>query len=140
MLRGARIGVVRSLIDASLLAVSATGDLELVGVGGVTIGGTASVKFNNFGADVNQAVTFTNANGGSDTIVVEETDGARSFEATNVNLDVLDLNSDAVAHALVTFAVTDTSEALALGPAPAIATARTAAAAVVEKRGHLWVR
>ena len=87
VLRNARIGVIKTA--AGDFAVSAAGSIEVVGVAGVTISGSATVDFNNTPADVSQSITFTASDGSTDSVFVEAEVGDRSFQATNVVLQAL---------------------------------------------------
>ena len=71
---------------ADTYALSATGTIQVVGVEGVTIAGTASVRFNNTGIDTDELITIP----GSDSdVVLRVLDGAAIFEGTNLVIDVL---------------------------------------------------
>lgn len=60
----------------------------------------------------------------------------------NINLDILELNSKAVAHSVITYAVSDTDVVLGLTTEPAIQSLRQRSnrAAAAEYRGHEYIR
>ncbi|MDG1088154.1 MAG: hypothetical protein P8P20_10485, partial [Acidimicrobiales bacterium] len=86
VLRNARIAIVET---GGLYAVVAQGQIEIVGISGLSIAGFGSVRFNNTGVDANQSINFTNSDGSSDSILVDAVNGERSFAAEDVNLEIL---------------------------------------------------
>ena len=89
LLRDATIGVVRIDGANATYAISATGRIEVVGVDGVVVDGTATVIFNNTGAAATQTITFVNSQGLTENFVVDVADQARAFSAIDIKLDVL---------------------------------------------------
>ncbi len=80
-LTNARLGLVLDDTGAggTTYALSATGDLVLSGVGGVTLAGTATITFNNTGAAVSRVISF-----GTDSVTVDVADATASFSAASV--------------------------------------------------------
>ncbi|HEX4525985.1 MAG TPA: VCBS repeat-containing protein, partial [Gaiellaceae bacterium] len=79
LLSNARIGVVQA---GSGYALFATGTVSLIGINGVTITGTATVRVNNTGGDVNQTLSIP----GASDVIVNVANGVHSFQATGATL------------------------------------------------------
>ncbi len=82
LLTDATIGLVRGTA-AGTYAVFATGTLQLIGVAGVTVAGTATVRFNNTGSDVDRVLAIE---GADRDVVVRVAAGIASFSALGLEI------------------------------------------------------
>ena len=91
LLTNATVGVVEGT-TAGTYAVFATGTLQLIGIAGVTVIGTATVRFNNTGANVNVLLTIA---GSDDDVLVDVPDVATAgvdtaiFQAVGLEISVM---------------------------------------------------
>ncbi len=89
VLREARVGVVKVIGAPNKYAVVATGTIELRGVPGVVLTGSARIEFNDTGTAIDQTINFT-VGGANDSVRVLFADGSlkNSFAATTLTVDV----------------------------------------------------
>jgi len=86
LLTDATVGLKQGAI-ADTYALSATGTIQLIGVPGVEIGGTATVRFNNTGDDeLNVVLPIA---GSDDDVLIHVNDGDQFFQGDNLTIDVL---------------------------------------------------
>ena len=67
-------------------SLSATGTIQLVGIEGVSISGTASVRFNNTGADVDELLAIP---GADRDVVLLVANGTTVLEGTDLVIEAL---------------------------------------------------
>jgi len=85
LLSNATVGLVRI---GNTYALSATGTVKVLGINGVVLSGTASVRFNNTGQAVDRILAIPGSD--SDVVVRFETDAAvASLQASNINVSIL---------------------------------------------------
>ena len=86
LLTNARIGVVK--VGANYAFVG-TGDVSIVGIDGLTISGTVSVRFNSTGAPVDETITIAGSAGDEVVVSFANGDAVKSFQVLNGQLGVL---------------------------------------------------
>ena len=92
LLTNATIGLVDYTVNGKdVFALDATGTIQVLGVSGVTLSGTARVRVNNSGQVVSETLTIPNATGNAADVPVmfPTADLVTSFAATNLQLTVL---------------------------------------------------
>ena len=87
LISNATVGVVEMTGTTTTYAVSATGTVSLVGVDGVTLGGTVAVRWNDTGAAVHRTATFEG--GSADPVQVDLAAGIHSVSVTAATIGVL---------------------------------------------------